>query len=103
MLQTARHCLAALLTLQIALANPIKNDPPCPSTALPHGIKKAHLGAVSSESDICSRVGTELLKVGGNAADAMVGTVACVGVVGMYHSGEIAHSLIMSAFFGWVA
>ena len=45
------------------------------------------LGAVASESSQCSQVGAGLLKAGGNAADAMVGTVFCVGVIGMYHSG----------------
>ncbi|RYP66514.1 hypothetical protein DL771_007737 [Monosporascus sp. 5C6A] len=45
------------------------------------------LGAVASESAVCSRIGTDLLEAGGNAADAMVGTVFCVGVIGMYHSG----------------
>ena len=44
-------------------------------------------GAVSSESAICSKVGVDLIKIGGNAADALVGTVFCVGVIGMYHSG----------------
>ncbi|RAL15590.1 gamma-glutamyltransferase [Aspergillus homomorphus CBS 101889] len=44
-------------------------------------------GAVASESAICSRHGTEILLAGGNAADAMVATMLCVGVVGMYHSG----------------
>ena len=50
-------------------------------------IKHGELGAVASESDICSHIGVDLLKQGGNAADALVGTVACVGVIGMYHSG----------------
>ncbi|EER27095.1 hypothetical protein D8B26_002739 [Coccidioides posadasii str. Silveira] len=45
------------------------------------------LGAVASESSICSGFGVDMLKLGGNAADAMVATVFCVGVVGMYHSG----------------
>ncbi|KEF51898.1 gamma-glutamyltransferase [Exophiala aquamarina CBS 119918] len=44
-------------------------------------------GAVASESDICSHIGIDLLRMGGNAADALVGTVFCIGVVGMYHSG----------------
>ncbi|PYH43352.1 gamma-glutamyltransferase [Aspergillus saccharolyticus JOP 1030-1] len=44
-------------------------------------------GAVASESAICSRHGTNILLKGGNAADAMVATMLCVGVVGMYHSG----------------
>lgn len=50
-----------------------------------HEVNK--LGATASESAVCSRIGVNLLKDGGNAADALVGTVACVGVIGMYHSG----------------
>jgi gamma-glutamyltranspeptidase/glutathione hydrolase len=46
-------------------------------------------GAVASESEICSKIGIDLLKHGGNAADALVGTVLCVGVIGMYHSGQV--------------
>ncbi|KAI0380334.1 gamma-glutamyltranspeptidase [Hypomontagnella monticulosa] len=49
--------------------------------------KAPKLGAVASESSVCSKIGTDLLKAGGNAADALVGTVFCVGVIGMYHSG----------------
>lgn len=43
------------------------------------------LGAVASESAICSNIGIDILKIGGNAADALVATVLCVGVIGMYH------------------
>ncbi|KAL3420528.1 gamma-glutamyltranspeptidase [Phlyctema vagabunda] len=46
-----------------------------------------YAGAVASESKICSEIGVELIEMGGNAADAMVGTTLCVGVIGMYHSG----------------
>jgi gamma-glutamyltranspeptidase / glutathione hydrolase len=48
---------------------------------------EATLGAVASESAECSKIGIELQKQGGNAADALVGTVFCIGVIGMYHSG----------------
>ncbi|KAM0173344.1 hypothetical protein ACHAPF_006765 [Botrytis cinerea] len=44
-------------------------------------------GAVASESSICTDIGIDILKVGGNAADAIVAVQLCVGVVGMYHSG----------------
>jgi len=44
-------------------------------------------GAVASESSICSQIGIDLISNGGNAADALVGTVFCIGVVAMYHSG----------------
>lgn len=47
-------------------------------------------GAVASESAVCSQIGIDLLKAGGNAADAMVGTVLCVGVTAMYHSGYVS-------------
>ncbi|PGH03995.1 gamma-glutamyltransferase [Helicocarpus griseus UAMH5409] len=45
------------------------------------------LGAVASENGYCSEIGGGMLKAGGNAADAMVATVLCVGVTAMYHSG----------------
>lgn len=87
-------CLAGFLMLQTAITTPVA--PLSSGKLLPHyapgkpvlPVKPGHLGAVSSESDICSHIGTDLLKLGGNAADALVGTVICVGVVGMYHSGE---------------
>ncbi len=45
------------------------------------------LGAVACESSICSNIGIDMLKQGGNAADSLVATVLCIGVIGMYHSG----------------
>ncbi|KAL3426640.1 gamma-glutamyltranspeptidase [Phlyctema vagabunda] len=45
------------------------------------------LGAVASESSVCSEIGIDILKEGGNAADAIIATQICVGVIGMYHSG----------------
>lgn len=66
--------------------------------AIASAISTKDLGAVSSESRVCSEVGIELLKRGvsvsyvhdleeatdhvsqGNAADAMVATTLCVGV-----------------------
>ncbi|KAK3344418.1 gamma-glutamyltranspeptidase [Lasiosphaeria hispida] len=44
-------------------------------------------GAVACESSICSRIGASMIEIGGTAADAMVASTLCVGVVGMYHSG----------------
>ncbi|KFY27231.1 hypothetical protein V493_03633 [Pseudogymnoascus sp. VKM F-4281 (FW-2241)] len=49
--------------------------------------RDATRGAVASENSICSSIGIDLIKRGGNAADAAVGTTLCVGVIGMYHSG----------------
>jgi hypothetical protein len=53
----------------------------------PDALGKDKLGAVASESITCSNIGIDVLKGGGNAADAMVATTFCVGVIGMYHSG----------------
>ena len=79
--------VTGLLTLQSALGHPTSSAPYGYPTGSPPKLEAGHLGAVASESEICSHIGIELLKQGGNAADALVGTVACVGVVGMYHSG----------------
>jgi gamma-glutamyltranspeptidase / glutathione hydrolase len=74
-----------MLLLQLLLASS--------ALAFPHGEtgpeKRAsnELGAVSSENLICSKIGVELLEAGGNAADALVGTLFCVGVVAPWHSG----------------
>ncbi|KAL8950941.1 MAG: hypothetical protein Q9222_003063 [Ikaeria aurantiellina] len=53
----------------------------------PFDTHHGRLGAVASESGVCTELGIDLLKLGGNAADAAVGATICVGVVGMYHSG----------------
>ncbi|UNI15896.1 hypothetical protein JDV02_002382 [Purpureocillium takamizusanense] len=58
----------------------------CSTPVNPDG-KVPKLGAVASEAGICSRIGTRLLEDGGNAVDAAVGTVFCIGTVAMYHSG----------------
>jgi gamma-glutamyltranspeptidase / glutathione hydrolase len=36
-----------------------------------HGLGPGKLGAVASESALCSRHGTDILEMGGNAADAV--------------------------------
>ncbi|GAW11728.1 hypothetical protein ANO14919_010780 [Xylariales sp. No.14919] len=55
--------------------------------AKPCQSKDPKLGAVASESSVCSEIGINVLKKGGNAADALVATQFCIGVIGMYHSG----------------
>lgn len=74
MLPLLFHTLTHFLSFKSALASPTS-------------LQEPRLGAVASESSICSQIGINLLKTGGNAADALVGTTFCVGVVGMYHSG----------------
>ncbi|KAL2015693.1 hypothetical protein VTK56DRAFT_5011 [Thermocarpiscus australiensis] len=67
-----------------------------PSSALPAGYQgvlssdcnsSGTRGAVASENSICSKIGIQAIAIGGSAADAMVATTLCVGVVSMYHSG----------------
>ncbi|RMZ16606.1 hypothetical protein D0860_00996 [Hortaea werneckii] len=83
-MRSAAYLLPGLLTSQLptvaAWMHPGQGRP---------GSWREHdkLGAVASESSICSDIGTDMLKAGGNAADSMAATVFCVGVIGMYHSG----------------
>ena len=74
-----------LLLLQVLLASVAIAFP----TALLEPQKRASnkLGGVACENIICSQIGIGLLEAGGNAADALVGTLFCVGVVAPWHSG----------------
>lgn len=88
-LLSVAKCFAGYLALRTAFGNPVSGVRSYPAGhASPPILKEGQLGAVASEAEICSHIGIDLLKAGGNAADALVGTVACVGVVGMYHSGR---------------
>jgi hypothetical protein len=61
--------VVALLTVQYVWANPLslQSLPRTSSQSQLHD----RLGAVASESSICSRIGINLLRDGGNAADAV--------------------------------
>ncbi|KAJ9161053.1 Gamma-glutamyltransferase 1 [Coniochaeta hoffmannii] len=76
-----RHVALAATQFLLLFAPQVSSTPTCSSPGEPK------LGAVASESAVCSKIGTSLLQQGGNAVDALVGTVFCIGVVGMYHSG----------------
>ncbi|SNX85530.1 related to gamma-glutamyltransferase [Melanopsichium pennsylvanicum] len=51
-----------------------------------YSVKGKH-GAVSSEVDVCSNIGAQLLQEGGSAVDSIIGTALCVGSIATYHSG----------------
>ncbi|KAA8904399.1 nucleophile aminohydrolase [Sphaerosporella brunnea] len=44
-------------------------------------------GVVSSDVDVCSQIGVDTMKKGGNAVDAAIATAACIGTVNMFASG----------------
>ncbi|HEY6801470.1 MAG TPA: gamma-glutamyltransferase [Agromyces sp.] len=78
--------LAALLAVgAVAAATPAsaagRPAPPSPSTSTGYG------GAVSSVDAEASAVGLEVLRKGGNAADAAVATAAALGVTEPYSAG----------------
>lgn len=72
----AKHAASILAGLTVLSAAAPANDAACDK-----------LGAVSSENKICSKIGTDLLQEGGTAADALTGTLFCVGVTSPWHSG----------------
>ncbi|RPD59787.1 gamma-glutamyltranspeptidase [Lentinus tigrinus ALCF2SS1-6] len=53
----------------------------------PAYIIQATHGAVASENELCSEIGVDTMKAGGNAVDAAVSTTLCIGVVNMFSSG----------------
>ncbi|KAL0956594.1 hypothetical protein HGRIS_002731 [Hohenbuehelia grisea] len=56
-------------------------------TGNPAILVKARHGAVASENKLCSNIGVDVLKAGGNAVDAAISTTLCIGVVNMFSSG----------------
>nr|UHN91797.1 gamma-glutamyl transpeptidase [Lentinula edodes] len=44
-------------------------------------------GGVATEAAPCTKIGLDVLQQGGNAADAIIASGLCVGVISAYHSG----------------
>jgi hypothetical protein len=86
-----KNVLTSLVLAQLSFASPGRY----PST-YHHGNETGHdkLGAVASESSICSDIGIDVLKEGGNAADSLIATTFCVGVIGMVRSPTPAMQVI---------
>ncbi|KAF2149780.1 gamma-glutamyltranspeptidase [Myriangium duriaei CBS 260.36] len=79
--------LSALTVLGLAIGNVLASPTPLEHPLGHQNATQHRNGAVASESKICSQIGADVLEKGGNAADSMVATVFCTGVIGMYHSG----------------
>ncbi|KAL5631451.1 hypothetical protein ACGC1H_007092 [Rhizoctonia solani] len=71
--------------------------PPTPAYPMPTGgtsgprnpayLIKAEHGAVASEAQVCSQIGVDVLKDGGNAIDAAIASNLCVGTVNPFSAG----------------
>ncbi|KAI9188158.1 hypothetical protein H9P43_002549 [Blastocladiella emersonii ATCC 22665] len=72
--------LVALTTVFL----PAVRGAPIPATGEPRIYERA---AVASEVPVCSSIGKDLLKAGGSAVDAAIGTALCVGSIHSFASG----------------
>ncbi|KAJ7462294.1 gamma-glutamyltranspeptidase-domain-containing protein [Mycena galericulata] len=64
--------------------------PPSPHIGVggnPAFLIKARNGAVATENVLCSNLGVDILKAGGNAVDAAIAATFCIGTVNMFSSG----------------
>lgn len=50
----------------------------------PAVLVRARHGAVATENKLCSDIGVETLKKGGNAVDAAVASTLCIGVANLF-------------------
>lgn len=64
-----------------------KLPPPQPGLRNPSYLVRGEHGAVATETETCSQIGIDILKDGGKATDAAIGSALCVGVVNMFSSG----------------
>lgn len=77
--------------------SPLKREPSLtPDVSL---LKKSLKGAVSSDIEECSILGTQILEKGGFAADAAVTVALCVGAINSFNSGIGGGGFITSKLY----
>lgn len=83
--------VVALLISSAAFIQPVRPGsiihPPTIPIRHPAHLIHAKNGAVASENESCSIIGVEMLKQGGNAVDAAIAAILCIGVINMVSSG----------------
>lgn len=81
---------ALLCWLSLSLVLPVSTTALRPRSLLPTSppppLSGKH-GGVATEVALCSDIGVNTMKAGGNAADAIISSALCVGTIAAYHSG----------------
>lgn len=83
-------CIVTTSLLLDATQHPTGPYPAPPSRSAEDSIRnpayliKAKNGAVASENVVCSNIGVDVLKDGGNAVDAAIASTFCIGVVNLF-------------------
>ncbi|KAF8213404.1 gamma-glutamyltranspeptidase [Mycena galopus ATCC 62051] len=75
-----------LALASLAVTGTIGTQPAKRTAAPPPPLSGIH-GGVATEVAGCSDIGVDIMKAGGNAADAILASALCVGVIAAYHSG----------------
>ena len=84
LLVTAPDALAHLCrALHARLTDSTRRRVPSGTRNRAYLVEATH-GAVASENEICSEIGVNTMRQGGNAVDAAVSTTLCIGVVNMF-------------------
>jgi Gamma-glutamyltranspeptidase len=68
----------------ISIRKPPPTLPGWPAKRNPAYLIHAKHGAVATENILCSNIGVDVLKDGGNAVDASIAATLCIGVVNMF-------------------
>ncbi|ORZ35374.1 gamma-glutamyltranspeptidase [Catenaria anguillulae PL171] len=79
--------LLSTITLKSAFQSPHSTNATTNNAQRIQGPKLYKHAAVSSEVPVCSTIGKKLLKAGGSAVDAAIGTSLCVGSINSFASG----------------